>query len=95
MGMSDTLIRGRLQHKYHYCGRCGVRYPLSRMVWQSSSKGKVLLCLATCYDSMTDIQYDADIVRKVQIAGNGQELLPDVKLTDGATVDIDEISFVP
>jgi hypothetical protein len=95
MGMSDTLIRGRLIHKYHYCGRCGVRYPLSRMVWQSSGKGKVLLCLATCYDTMTDIQRDAEITRKVQIAGNGQELLPDVKLTDGATVDIDDISFVP
>jgi hypothetical protein len=95
MGMSDTLIRGRLQHKYHYCGRCGVRYPLSRMVWQSSGKGRALVCLANCYDTRTDLQRDADITRVEEVAQNNPDLLPDVKLTDGATVDIDEISFVP
>lgn len=65
------------------------------MVWQTSGKGKVLLCLANCYDSMTDLQRDGQMTRKVQIAGLGNELLPDNKLTDGATVDIDDIAFIP
>lgn len=95
MGVGDTLIRGQRQHKYHYCGRCGVRYPLSQMVWQTSSKGKVLLCRVNCYDTMTDIQRDAEITRRSMIAGQGLELIPDVKLTDGATIDVDDVTFVP
>lgn len=95
MEMGNTLIRGRLQHKYHFCGRCGVRYPLSQLIWQTSAKGKVLVCLANCYDQMTSLQRDADISRRSAIAGQSRELLPDFKITDGMTVDVDDISFVP
>ena len=95
MGWDDTLIRGYKQHKYHLCGRCGVRYPLSRLVWQTSDLGKVLVCIDNCYDTMTGPQRDADITRRSASAGQSNELLPDTKITDGATVDVDDISFVP
>lgn len=65
------------------------------MTWQTSGTGKVLVCLANCYDTMTDLQRDASVTRLSTIAGQSRELLPDFKITDGVTVDIDDINFIP
>lgn len=91
MGMGNTLRRGRLQHKYHLCGRCGVRYPLSELTWQND----VLVCYANCYDTMLAEQRDAELARKEAQAGESRELQPDFKITDGVTLDVDDISFIP
>lgn len=89
--MGDTLIRGRLQHKYHDCSRCGVRYPLSQLTWQDG----LLVCYANCFDSQLLQQRDAEMDRKVAIAGQSHELQPDYKITDGITMDVDDVMFVP
>jgi hypothetical protein len=91
MGMGDTLIRGRLQHKYHLCDRCGVRYPLSQLAWQFG----FLVCLSNCYDTQITSQRDGEIARKVAVAGQSRELEPDYKIVDAATVDTDDLEFVP
>lgn len=89
--MGDTLIRGRLQHKYHFCDRCGVRYPLSQLTWQNS----ILICYANCYDSQIPEQRDAEMNRKVMQAEQSRELQPDYKITDAAQMDVDDVFFVP
>lgn len=91
MGMGDTLIRGRLQHKYHNCNRCGVRYPLSQLTWQNG----ILVCYANCYDTMLKEQRDAEMNRKTMQAEQSRELQPDYKITDAAQIDVDDVFFVP
>lgn len=89
--MGDTLIRGRLQHKYHYCDRCKVRYPLSQLTWQDG----ILVCYVNCYDSQLPQERDAEMDRKIAQAGQSRELQPDFKITDGTQMEVDDVFFVP
>lgn len=89
--MGDTLIRGRLQHKYHQCSRCTVRYPLSQLTWQNG----LLVCYANCYDTQLPEQRDSEMNRKVMQAEQSRELQPDYKITDAAQMDVDDVFFVP
>lgn len=94
MGSYQTLWRGRLQHKYHYCSCCGVRYPLSMLTWQTRDLGSGLYC-PQCTDTLVGPARDANITRMVQIASQSDELQPDKMLTESALTIDDEVEFIP
>lgn len=94
MGSYATLIRGRLQHKYHFCSCCSIRYPLSQLQWQVRDKGAGLYC-TQCFDTMVGPERTAQIDRMSAIAATSNELQPDPKITDAALVIDDEVDFMP
>lgn len=91
MGSFQTLWRSRLRNKYHYCARCGVRYPLGKMIWQNG----LLVCLANCYDTMLPQERDSIMDRAVQMASQSNELQPDKMLTDSAVTSDDDVDYMP
>lgn len=95
MGSYQTLWRGRLQHKYHYCSCCGVRYPLSMLTWQTRDLGSGLYC-PQCVDTRVGPQRDAERTRMENIAAQSTtEDQPDRMLTEGALTIDDEVEFIP
>lgn len=87
---TQPLHKGRLQNKYHYCGICSNRGILSEMKWQNGS----LRC-PNCIDTMLPQERDTMIDRAVAQAAVSQELQPDRKITEGASISEDEVSFIP
>lgn len=87
---TQPLWTGHLQYKYHYCGICSNRWPLSMMKWQNG----VLRC-TECIDTMFPQERDASMDRAVAAAASSQELQLDKKLTEGAIIDADEVAFIP
>ena len=86
------MLRGRLQYKYHYCGRCGRRVPLEEMRWEAG----VLVCKTNdCQDTMLPQERDAMMDRAVMNAQASREDQPDPKISEAPTLDTDEISFMP
>lgn len=94
MGSYQTLIRGRLQHKYHLCSCCGVRYDLAELKWQTRDLGSGLYC-PSCYDTGTGPERDAIRTRAESIAAQSNEDQPDRMLTDGALVIDDDVEYMP
>jgi len=87
---TQPLFTGYLQNKYHYCGRCSNRAIIAQMKWQNG----VLLC-PDCIDTMLPQERDAALDRAVAVAATSEEGQIDKKLTEGATIDADEVSFIP
>ncbi len=60
------------------------------MKWQNGT----LRC-RECIDTMFPQERDAIMDRIVAAAASSNELKSDVKITEGAAIDADEVSFIP